>query len=277
MALDCIRGAWLTSNGQSNTVCSSNHTVAGSKHNRGNGCDGGNVNVVGASSHKDRKPLEPTKDQSRPASSLNRNYAFMTPVEGVPAAAIQGQGTREEGQPFSDTTQTTAVVPQTEPTEGPGLSDAGNSLLDNIKAGDTTATTIPASNTPKVFNSIPEDTPMPGSTLSKRSPFVQVLGYAVELDSASDKASVALVAEWPGIGSLHNLLAGKVQVAQRTFQEDLLRWTRQIAEALAQMSTGRCGRGGRAALTVSTRNAYLFPRPWHELRDGDDVLDVKVR
>lgn len=261
-ALDIIRGAWLASTGQTNAEFRSTHGVTGRKRDRDNGYVGGNA--VGVSSHEDGNPLDPVVDKKdAPTAS----------VEGVPTAS-QGQVTHGEEQSSSNTARIAAVIQETVPPDGSGLSGAANSQSGDTK---TIGPSTPASITPKISSSLPEDIPVPGSAPSKRSSPVWVLGYAVELDSLSQKASVALVAEWPGIGSLHNLLEGKIQVAHGTFQEDLLRWTRQIAEGLMQMSIGCGGCDGGATLRISTRNAYLFPRPSNEFQGGDVVLDVRVR
>lgn len=272
-ALDNIRGAWLTSFGESNLAVCSNHGVRGRNHDEGDRCDGGSA--VGAGSHEDRNPLELTEGRTRLASVFDGKNNPTAPVEGVSAAA-QEKGGYGEVKTSSDTVQSAAVVPQTVSTGNPDLSDAGNSQSENTKAGATTPTTS-ACITSKILNYLPEDTPVPGSAPSKRNSLVRVLGYAVELDSSSEKASVALVAEWPGIGSLYSLLAGKFQVAHGIYQEDLLRWTRQIAEGLTHMNRGRVGCGGGAALRISTRNAYLFPRPSNDFLDSNNVLDVRVR
>lgn len=273
-ALDIIRGAWLASIGQSNIEVRSNHGVTRRKRDRDNGCDSGNA--VGVSGHEGRNPLEPTEDQTRVAPAVDKKCALTAPVEGVPAAS-QGQGTHGEEESSSNTAGIAAVIPEMRRPEGLGASGAGNSQSDDTKTRGTNRASTSGSLTPKVLSSLPEDIPVPSSAPNKRSSPVRVLGYAIELGPLSEKASVALVAEWPGIGSLYNLLEGKIQVAHGTLQEDLLRWTRQIAEGLMHMSRGRGGCDGRSTLRISTRNVYLFPRPSNEFQDGDDVLDVRVR
>lgn len=130
-----------------------------------------------------------------------------------------------------------------------------------------------------IFSSsrLPEDAPT-GGTTRKHSSLLRVLGFAAELDPSSRTASVAIVAEWPGIGSVHDFLTGRAGIRGAS-QEDLLRWTRQAVEGLVRVNSGSCdgGDGVAGVLRISTRSIYLFVRPKEDCEDGGDVLDVRVR
>lgn len=134
----------------------------------------------------------------------------------------------------------------------------------------------------QVLSCPPEATPVSRNARRKRSPLLQTLGFSVELDRSSGTARVALVSEWPGVGSLHDLLRRKAGGVSASSQENLLRWTRQVAEGLVQTcgnsSSGGGGVGGGAALRVSAQNVYLFRRPKDDFQDDRTVvLDAKVR
>lgn len=114
------------------------------------------------------------------------------------------------------------------------------------------------------------------------SPMLEVLGFAADWDLSLRQGCVALIGEWPGIGSLQDLLEGKIGM-RRASQEDLIRWTRQVAEGLVRVcgSDGIArvaGAGATWLLRVSTRNVYLFPRPKSEFSLGSaEFLDARVR
>lgn len=103
---------------------------------------------------------------------------------------------------------------------------------------------------------------------------LEVLGFAAEWDSSLRQGCVALIGEWPGIGSLQDLLEGRTAI-RRASQEDLIRWTRQVAEGLMRV----CGSAGAGSLLrLSTRNVYLLPRTKTEFSLGSaEVLDARVR
>lgn len=124
----------------------------------------------------------------------------------------------------------------------------------------------------------PKETPVTDNYLTKRKSLLRVYGCAAELDCFSRKANLALIAEWPGIGSLHDFLEGKTSSGQCSSQEDLVRWTRQAAEGLVQAQNRLVKGGDKPGLGLSTRNTYLFKRPKDEFQDnGREVFDVKVR
>lgn len=113
------------------------------------------------------------------------------------------------------------------------------------------------------------------------SMLLEVLGFAAEWDSSSRQGCVAVIGEWPGIGSLQDLLEGKTNV-QRASQEDLIRWTRQAAQGLIRVcDRDRDGvaNSRELSLRISTRNIYLCPRPKDELASpaSGEVLDARVR
>lgn len=115
---------------------------------------------------------------------------------------------------------------------------------------------------------------------SRRHSLLRVLGFAAEFNPSSRQASVALIGEWPGVGSLHDLLEGETGMPRRASQEDMLRWTRQAAEGLVHCcadSSGCNGTGGGLLMRISTRNVFLFPRPKDDLTyTAAEVLDAKV-
>lgn len=90
-------------------------------------------------------------------------------------------------------------------------------------------------------------------------PFLRVLGVAATCDPSSKLACVALVCEWIGIGSLSDLLEGKTGIL-RASQEDLLRWTRQVAQGLVLANEADGDTSSDQLQMISTRNIYLFPR-----------------
>lgn len=230
-------------------------------------CDDGNA--VGASSQEDRKPgdvtAKSTGNQTSPASVVDRENS-----KGVPS---REPAIWTEGGSSSNSAVRTLPATQTAPMNGPGRDDLG----DGAQSGNIKARNVPTNAMAARTSSVPEDTLILGSTPSARSSPVQVLGFAVEVVDSS-KANVALVAEWPGIGSLHDLLSGKINLARGACQEDLVRWTRQLAEGLVHVSHGDLGgSGSEASLNVCTRNAFLFLRPRDEFQEGPDTVDVRVR
>lgn len=256
-ALKNVRQAWVTSSRQSNSKF---NPIFGAT----SGYDG---NPVDASSQVDQRPkeadVESAEYQTSPASVVDRESS-----EGVPAAS-QEQAIQTEGG-SSNTATGTPAGPQTVLTNGPGRGEP----RDDAQSGNAKArsTLTAASKT-----SVPEDTPVPVSPPSEGSSPVQVLGFAVGI-MGSSKVNVALVSEWPGIGSLHDLLSGKIQLAVGASQEDLVRWTRQAAEGLVHIS--RRDLGGsvcKPALNLCTRNSFLFLRPRDDFQEGADTLDVRVR
>lgn len=226
---------------------------------------------MGASSQVDRKPEEATvkstEDQTKPAPDVDKEKS-----EGV-LAARQEPTIQTEGGYSSNTAVGTPARAQTAYIHGPGREGQG----DDAQPGNAKARSTPTEATTAKTSSVPADTPILGSTPSSRSSPVQVLGFAVGIADSS-KVNVALVSEWPGIGSLHDLLSGKLQIARGACQEDLLRWTRQVAEGLVHVSRRHLGGGVcKAALNVCTRNAFLFLRPRDEFQEDTDTLDVRVR
>lgn len=112
-----------------------------------------------------------------------------------------------------------------------------------------------------------------------------VIGFAAEWDSSSRQACVALIGDWPGIGSLQDLLEGKTAM-RRTSQEDLITWTRQVAKGLVKICSSSGGgtsrttasARGKLLLRISARNVYLFPKPKSEFsQEPKGVLDARVR
>lgn len=96
-----------------------------------------------------------------------------------------------------------------------------------------------------------------------------VLGFGIQLDMldpSNKTVSLALIAEWPGIGSLHDLLSGRISGAKRAAsQEELVRWTRQAAEALVQICRAKRSRNPGDTLQrmvnsprLCARNTFLF-------------------
>lgn len=137
----------------------------------------------------------------------------------------------------------------------------------------------------QVLSFPPEATPGSQTTRRRaRTPLLQVLGFSAQLDRPSGTACVALVSEWPGVGSLHDFLRRKAGSVSASSQENLIRWTRQVAEGLVQTCGSFCdyggggvGRRGRAALRVSARNVFLVRRPKYDFQDERTVvLDAKV-
>lgn len=123
-----------------------------------------------------------------------------------------------------------------------------------------------------------------GRATTGRNSLLRVLGFSVEVEHQSGDACVTLISEWPGMGSIHDLLIGKATGVQGSTQRDLLRWTRQAAEDLViACSCSGGGIGGRVVGTrspfrISSRNAYLFRRPMDSFQsDGAEVLDIRVR
>lgn len=232
-------------------------------------CDDGNA--VDASSQENRKPEEVAKqsigDNNSPASVVGRGKS-----EGVPAANQEKAIQPAEGS-SSNTAVDTPAAPQPASTSGAGRDDPRN----DAQSDSTKARSSPTDATAAVTSSVPDDTLNLGSTPSTRSSPLQVLGFAVGMVDSS-KVSVALVSEWPGIGSLHDLLSGKIQLARGASQEDLVRWTRQVAEGLVHVSRRDPGGGvSEGALHVCSRNAFLFLRPRDEFQEGPDTVDVRVR
>lgn len=228
-------------------------------HASDNGRDGGSV----VDAHTtDRKSLRPAEGQE--PASVDRRKGSTTSTKFV--SPSQGPGIQEDER-FLVKTQKVAM-------NDPHHDAARRVQLEGFEAGNVAPTVVNS----EIVNSLPEDTSVPGRTPSDRSCPVRVLGFAVELDSSSRQARVALIAEWPGIGSLQDLLSGNVQVAGGASQEDLLRWTRQIAEGLVHANWGGSdGADKESAPRVSTTTAYLFQRPMDEFQQGASMLDVRVR
>lgn len=162
----------------------------------------------------------------------------------------------------------------------------GSARSDTRCAGPDNKNSTQGDGMAQVLASLPESTRVSRrSQQGKRNPILKVLGFAVDLDNSSKTARAALVAEWPGIGSLHDVLQGKAVGVGGVLQEDLLRWTRQAAEALVQIS--RYSRsslsGGHSSvaptLRFCARNIYLFARPKDNLlsEGGAEILDARVR
>lgn len=261
-ALQGVRQAWMASSRQSNSKSNANQGATS--------CYDGDT-AVDASLQVDRKPeettVESTEDQTSLAPVLNGEIS-----EGVPAAS-QEQVIQAERGSSCNTAIGTPAGPQTVSINGQGRDGPG----DHIQSGNTKAGSSSAEATTARPSSLPDDTPTLGSTPSTRSSPVQVLGFSVGVVDSST-VNVALVSEWPGIGSLHDLLSGKIQLAPGASQEDLLRWTRQVAEGLVHISRRDVGGGlCKAALNVCTSNAFLFLRPRDGIHEGTDTLDVRVR
>ncbi|CAM9821749.1 unnamed protein product, partial [Scytosiphon promiscuus] len=197
------------------------------------------------------------------SNSANKGRDSTMPVNSVPAS--QAQGIQEEERALA-----------TQPTVTTASADhhvARNVRLEGFETENVTSADI----TPQNLSSFPEATNVPGRPPCKRSSPVGVLGFAVGLDSSLRKARAALVAEWPGVGSLQDLFSGNIQVVGGASQEDLLRWTRQIAEGLVQQSCSGSGSVGEELMPrVSSRTAYLFPRPVDELQQGAGMLDARL-
>lgn len=230
-----------------------------------------------ASSQEDRKPKEvavkSAGDQTSLASVVDKKYS-----EDVPAGS-QEQAIRTEGCSSFNTAVATPTKPQTVPVNGPGRDDprGGAQSGNDVQSDNTKARSTATDATATGMSSMPEDTLILASTPSTRSSPVQVLGFAVGIVSSS-KVKVALISEWPGIGSLHNLLSGKIQLARCASQEDLVRWTRQVAEGLVHISRRDPGDGAsKATLHMCTRNVFLFLRPRDDFQEGPDTVDVRVR
>lgn len=259
--LEDIREAWFMSCTHSYAQCSPTARAARLKDDQeGKTCD---------DSKTARGQAEPTVDQSTGASVVGRKHSPMNLTESVPAAS-QGQGTEGKVDASIDTASTASRL-QTAAVDGSGLDAPGRAQADGSGAANAEVNTNPGEK-----SSLSEDGPAV-NTLSTRTSPVRVLGFSVGAMDSS-RVSVALIAEWPGVGSLHDLLTRKVIVAQGVSQEDLLRWSRQIAESLENVSRrGLGGRFSRAAPTVSSKNTYLFPRPRDEFQEeGADMLDVRV-
>lgn len=232
--------------------------------------DGKDDDRDGASTAETRearqKSLDPPEDQV-PASVDQQS--FPEKHMDVMPGDCRGQEIQREGL--------SPTVPQTVETDRSYRGAIGGTQSDSAQISATKDG--PAGFTSEASTSLPEDILAQGCTPDNGSSPLRMLGFAAKLDPSSRKASVALVSEWPGIGSLHDMLSGKVQIEHRASQEDLLRWTRQVAESLFHAnrsgSSDRCGDG--MSLRMSTRNVYLFRRPRDELQEGADVLDVRVR
>ena len=155
---------------------------------------------------------------------------------------------------------------------------------DNDARRGTDGTRSDGNDTLQILSFPPEPTPGSRNTRRERSSLLQIVGFSVEPDRSSGTARMALVSEWPGVGSLHDLLGRKAGSVSASSQENLLRWTRQVAEGLVQTcGNSSCGGGGGggvagATLRVSARNVYLFRRPKDDFQDDRTViLDAKVR
>ena len=130
-----------------------------------------------------------------------------------------------------------------------------------------------------------EDNPLLAESTRQRGCLLNVHGFAIQLNPQTMTTSVALVAEWPGIGSLHDFLSGRISGMPTAFQRDIFRWTRQAAEALVNICRKSTSRrtsdedlGVVHVPRLSARNAFLFPRQKEGVRaEGNDVLDVRVR
>lgn len=200
-------------------------------------------------------------------------------AKGVPVE--QGRQNSKATIPSSDNTPS-IVVPQgrkdqTDPSpRGAGVGTSPNADMAEKKPT-TNAREKCGDN--QVLPALPEDRGMSGRISNTRgSLLLQVLGFAVELECSTMKARTALVAEWPGVGSLYELLNGKIDGVQLSSQQDLLKWTRQAAEGLVQACSACSLHGGGTELRLSTRNAYLFQRPADEFQsNGTAVFDVRVR
>lgn len=122
----------------------------------------------------------------------------------------------------------------------------------------------------------------------QRSCLLGVLGFGIQLDKldpSNKTVSVALIAEWPGIGSIHDLLSGRISGAKRAVsQEELVRWTRQAAGALVQICRTKRSRnpGDTLQRTVNSprlcaRNAFLFPGVKEGFQGAEDADMFNVR
>lgn len=256
--LESIREAWFISSTHPHTECSSNGRTSRLEDDKdGKACDDSTTARIQA---------EPTVDETSRVSVVGETQS-PTPTERV--VATSQEQAAEGTETYVNTVDTTSG-PQTAAIDGPDLGTPGCAHPDGAGAANALSTMNPPRKRP-----LPEDDPA-GSILSKRTSPVRVLGFSVEMADSS-RVNVALIAEWPGIGSLHDLLSGKALVAQGVSQEDLLRWSRQIAEGLVHVSRRGLGGGvNRATPTLSTKNVFLFPRPLDEFQKGVNMLDVRV-
>lgn len=112
-------------------------------------------------------------------------------------------------------------------------------------------------------------------SMRKKQPrLLRMFGFATECDPSSRLACVAVIGEWPGIGSLCDLLEGKTGIC-RVSQEDLLKWTRQVAQCL--LSVRRACGAVIDQLQISTRNVYLFPTTDDNIFTDANMLHARVR
>lgn len=262
--LENILQAWIVCM-PPNSPVSPNQGAARHMHASHNGHHGGTAVDTNEADRKSLKPVEgqgPIEGQASASSNGVKDSTIS--ANFVPAG--QGRGTQEDGHPHAKPRKLTTSSPDHVATR--------NVPPEGLKTVDAAPTDAISS----IVNSLQEDMPDPGITQSKRSSPVRVLGFAVELDSSLRKARAALIAEWPGVGSLQDLISGKIQDTGGGSQEDLLRWTRQIAEGLTHTSSGGSNTAGKgSAPRVSTRTAYLFQRPVDEFQQGAGMLDVRVR
>ncbi|CAM9469092.1 unnamed protein product, partial [Ectocarpus sp. 12 AP-2014] len=263
LVLKNIRNMWCSS---THSMCKVSSNQGATKYQDGKDDDRDRATTENTREARHKSPEPP--DCQVPAS-VDQQRFLETPVNVVPGDCrnqeVQGQGL-------------SPTVPQTVEADGAYRGAIGGTQSDSAEIGGSATRDGPAGLTSEALVSLPEDTLAQGCTQDNRSSPLRMLGFATKLDSSLREASVALVSEWPGIGSLHDLLSGNVQLEPRASQEDLLRWTRQVAESLLHASRSGCsdGCGDGMSLRISTRNVYLFRRPQDELQEGADMFDVRV-
>lgn len=256
MALEEVREAWSMCC-RLEPVALLNGKKTSPKH--GLGSHGG-----GEIQHK----LELSDRPSQPVTE-NRNH----PDPSVNEATARCDHESNGEAPFPGTHNFTRVPQRTSKEDNDARRDTDDTRSDNNYGNDTL----------QVLSFPPEPTLGSRNTRRKRNSLLQVHGFSVELDRLSGSAHVALVSEWPGVGSLHDLLGRKAGGVSASSQENLIRWTRQVAEGLVQTcGNSSCGGGGGGGagtpLRVSAQNVYLIRRSKDDFQDDRMViLDAKVR
>lgn len=228
--------------------------------------------MKGGGGRKSRHESEPLDGQAPTSDAAQCLLAARD--ERSPIGKIQ----ETEGKgPSSGHLISSAVLPGAVGESDPPRGDTERARSDGV-GDDKLTTRSSADDTKQCLTVLPETTHVSGVTAKKRASLLPVLGFGVELDRTSGKVRAALVSEWPGIVSLHDVLEGKAGGIGGASQEDLVRWTRQVAEGLVQAcSRSDVGGGGATALRVSSRNVFLFRRPKDILLgDGAELLDAKV-